>query len=70
MSKKVSAAVYMELKVVVHVGNWDANQSFEQLHKQADREARNSLTNQLKNSSIQLTSEASTMKVVTSEENK
>lgn len=68
MSKKVSAAVYMELKVVVHVGNWDANQSFEQLHKQAEREARNSLSNQLKNSSIQLTSEASTMRVVTSEE--
>lgn len=70
MSKKVSAAVYMELKVVVHVGSWDANQSFEQLHKQADREARNSLSNQLKNSSIQLTSEASIMKVVTTEENK
>lgn len=67
MSKKVSAAVYMELKVVVHVGNWEANQSFEQLHKQAEREARNAITNQIKSNSIQLTSEAAIMKVVTTE---
>jgi hypothetical protein len=40
---KVSASVYMTLKVVVHVGDWDAAQPFEQLHKQADREARAAL---------------------------
>lgn len=67
MSKKVSAAVYMELKVIVHVGNWDANQSFEQLHKQAERQARNAIANQIKSNSIQLTSEAAIMKVVTTE---
>lgn len=67
MSKKVSAAVYMELKVIVQVGNWDANQSFEQLHKQAEREARNAVVNQIKSNNIQLTSEAAIMKVITTE---
>lgn len=40
---RVSASVFMKLEVEVCVGSWDAAQPFEQLHKQAEREARQAL---------------------------
>lgn len=40
---KVSASVYMTLKVEVLVGSWDAAQPFADLHKQAEREAKQTI---------------------------
>lgn len=65
---KVSASVYMTVKVEVYVGDWEAAQPFEQLHQQAEREAKQTLTNALSNSrSIRLLQESSVMHVITKE---
>jgi len=68
---KVRAAVYMTLQVEVLVGSWEAAQSFESLHKQAEREARQTLSNLLQSArgeGVKLSSEAAVMHVVTREE--
>lgn len=67
---KVSASVYMTLKVEILVGSWEASQSFEQLHTQAEREARQTLSNLLQhkdNDSIRMISDSAVMHVVTAE---
>lgn len=66
---KVSASVYMTLKIEVLVGNWDAAQSFADLHKQAERGARQALTNLFDKSSgkYRMVNEPATMHVVTKE---
>lgn len=67
---KVSASVYMTLKVEVHVGDWDAAQPFEQLHKQASREAAQAMTNLLheaKERNFRIVNEPAVMHVVTKE---
>lgn len=65
---KVSATVYMTLKVEVRVGSWEAAQPFEQLHKQAEREARQALTRAFESSpGIQALPESAVMHVVTRE---
>lgn len=68
---RVSAAVYMTLKVEVLVGSWEAAQPFEQLHKQAEREARQALENVLNgkpNRSIRMLGDSAVMHVITTEE--
>lgn len=65
---KVSASVYMTLQVVVHVGDWEAAQSFEELHKAASREARQALDRALdedKGRDITVSGEPAVMHVVT-----
>lgn len=67
---KVSASVYMTLKVEVNVGSWEAAQPFEALHEQAEREARLALSNALQKAGtnhIRLTHDAAIMHVVTKE---
>lgn len=54
MTKRVSANVYMQLTVEVHVGSWEANASFEELYKQAQREASNSVRHVIRNTNIKL----------------
>ncbi|WP_208951683.1 hypothetical protein [Rahnella sp. ChDrAdgB13] len=54
MAKRLTAEVYMQLSVSVHVGGWEASASFEELREQAEREARASLGHHLKNSNIKL----------------
>ena len=68
---KVSASVYMTLKVEVHVGDWEAAQPFEQLHKQAEREARQALENVLSGKpsrSVRMLGESAVMHVITREQ--
>lgn len=66
---KVRAAVYMTFEVEVHVGCWEAAQSFEQLHNQATREAKNILSNKLLSSEIKLNPDKiGVMKVVTKQD--
>lgn len=66
---KVSASVYMTLKVEVLVGSWQAEQSFEGLHKQAEREARQALERVLnKERGINLLSDSAVMHVITKEQ--
>lgn len=65
---KVSASVYMTVKVVVYVGNWGAAQPFEQLHKQADREARAALERAFEKTRIKICNEPSVMHVTTQEQ--
>ena len=67
---KVSASVYMTLKVEVYVGDWEAAQPFEQLHAQATREATQSLARALvdgKNGRIRIVTEPAVMHVITKE---
>lgn len=66
---KVRAAVYMTMKVEVLVGSWEAAQSFEDLHKQAEREAREKLERLVDhNRGVRLLPETAVMHVVTKEE--
>lgn len=65
---KVSASVYMTLKVEVHVGNWEASQPFEQLHQQAEREAKRAISNVFGTSGkYRVINEPAVMHVVTKE---
>lgn len=65
---KVSASVYMTLCVEIHVGDWEAGQSFQQLHEQAEREARQALSGYLSgNPNIRLKKDSAVMHVVTKE---
>lgn len=41
---KVSASVFMTIQVEVYVGDWEASQPFEGLHKHAAREAEEKLS--------------------------
>ena len=66
---KVRATVYMTVKVEVLVGSWEAAQSFEGLHKQAEREAREKLERLAgRASDVRLLPDAAVMHVVTREE--
>lgn len=66
---KVSASVYMTVKVEVLVGSWEAAQSFEGLHKQAEREARQKLEQLAgRSSDVRLLPDPATMHVITREE--
>lgn len=69
---KVSASVYMTLKVEVYVGGWEAAQPFEQLHAQATREATQSvrrlLGNDVNNAHIRIVDEPAVMHVITREQ--
>ena len=66
---KVRASVFMTLKVEVLVGSWEAAQSFADLHKQAEREARQAVENTFRSKGdIRLLPEAGVMHVVTREE--
>jgi len=67
MSRRVTAQCFVELKVVVHVGNWDAATSFEALERQALREAEAAVRNCFKNSAIQLTGQPGVMSVTVKE---
>ncbi len=67
---KVSASVYMTLKVEVYVGDWEAAQPFDQLHKQASREASEAMTSVLheaKDRKFRIVNEPAIMHVVTKE---
>lgn len=68
---KVSASVYMTLKVEVYVGDWEAAQPFEQLHQQASREAAQAMTNLLhegkEKGKFRIVNEPAIMHVVTKE---
>ncbi len=67
MAKRLTAEVYMQLTVSVHVGGWQASASFEKLKEQAEREARKSLNHHLKNSNIKQTNNPAVMSVIIKE---
>ena len=54
MAKRLTSRVFMKLTVEVHVGNWEATETFAALHEQALREAQNSIRHVLKNTNIRL----------------
>lgn len=68
---KVSALVFMTLKVEVCVGSWEAAQPFEQLHKQASREATEAMSRLLQEgrekSKFKIVDEPAVMHVITKE---
>lgn len=68
---KVSASVYMTVKIEVYVGDWDAAQPFEQLHVQASTEAKQTVDRVLRTGesdrSIKIVNEPCVMHVVTKE---
>lgn len=66
---KVSASVFMTVKVEVYVGDWDAAQPFEALHKQAEREAKQSLDRALEGKrEVRVLGESAVMHVITKEQ--
>lgn len=69
MSRRVSAIVQVEMKVLVHVGNWEAKTNFEDLEQQALREARQSLGHHLRNTNIKVMGEPGVMTVTVKESN-
>lgn len=69
MSRRVSAQVQVELKVMVHVGSWQATASFEELMVQAEREAKAAITQLCRNTSIRLVNEPGVMSVLVKESN-
>lgn len=65
---KVSASVFMTLQVEVYVGDWEAAQPFEQLHKQAAREAEEAMSKLLTGQNkVSLSRKPAVMHVVTKE---
>lgn len=68
---KISASVYMTLKIEVYLGDWEAAQPFEQLHKQASREAIEAMGRTLQDGGnkgkFRIVNEPTVMHVVTKE---
>lgn len=69
MSRRVSAVVQVELRVLVHVGSWEAKTNFEDLEQQALREAKASLGKVCHNTNVRMVGEPGIMTVTVKESN-
>jgi hypothetical protein len=65
---KVRAQVQMQMTVLIDVGCWAAESSFADLHKQAVREATQTLENTLKTKGVIVKDSPKIMRVVTIED--
>ncbi|WP_370601144.1 hypothetical protein [Pseudomonas nitroreducens] len=58
----------MTLQVTVHVGNWQPSASFEELYKQAAREAKSALAAKINPHGMAITGEPGVMRIVLRED--